>query len=107
MFSTIIMMIIGLAFSLKMPFSDILRVCIFHILLKFTGLFLHSAGPHPSNIQVIGCIMVLAALGHTLLNYFLLKERMNEFSWIGTILGIIGALSIWIGTGERSLIKFN
>jgi len=49
--------------------------------------------------------MVLAALGHTLLNYFILKERMNEFSWIGTILGIIGALIIWIGTGERRLNK--
>lgn len=105
MFSTIVMMIVGLAFSLKMPFSDILRVCIFHILLKFTGLFLHSAGPHPSNSQAIGCIMVLAALGHTLLNFLILKERMNEFSWIGTILGIIGAMIIWIGTGERKLNK--
>lgn len=100
--TTGVMIVVGLFISLSMPFSDILRVGIFHICVRVTGVFLHVAGPHKTNIHTIGCLMVLAALGHTLLNYFILHERMNQFSWSGSILGIVGACIVWLGAGRQT-----
>jgi len=61
---------------------------------------MHVVGPHVTNIKIIGSIMILASLAHILLNFYILNERMNELSWIGSLLGIIGSMMIWMGAGK-------
>jgi len=94
----LVMIIVGLIIGLMISFGEIVWVAIFQLLLRFSLLFLNCAGIHETNIRYIGALMSLAALVHTVLNTLVYHERMNEFSWAGMGLGVIGSMIMNIGT---------
>lgn len=93
------MIIVGLIIGYMISFGEIVRVALFHLLWKLSYLFLHLAGLHESNVAIIGSLLGLSALVHTCLNFWVYNERMNELTWIGMGLNVLGTVVIKSGSG--------
>lgn len=100
-----LMTIVGIFLSRSLPPEDIIWILIFSFLLylaKYLLSFLTAEEQWSSYTPLMGSILALSILIHTLMNQYLYKEKMNLYSWAGTILGIVATILINIGTKPKS-----